>query len=114
MLGARLEVRARTNSMMPKAKLVFDSVERCGIYPFTLPLYHPFTPACAVHDREYLAQAKPRKQIDDEFLEMMEEIAADAIGEAAKQLKNESKLYYKLARVFGSVPWTLRKWGIIE
>lgn len=114
MLGARLEVSARLGKTLPKTRMVLDQVDRCGIYPFVLPLYHPFTPACEIHDREYVDQKKPRAQVDKELLENFQDIARDSIGLAREQLIREAKFYYRLARLFGGIPWKLRKWGLMK
>lgn len=84
--------------------------ERCGIGFIRLPGGHCLTPACKIHDIEYLMakngnQLKGRKQIDQEMLFNMLTIANDRMFLGRWITKPQAYLFYYLVRWFGGIGW---------
>lgn len=97
------------------AKVVLDAVDRCGVWPLALPIYHPFTGSCVIHDLDYVHLREPREDRDNEFTARNEEIARlhagceDPPPTACHQLMTEAEFYHSVVRKLGWIPWQLRR-----
>jgi len=83
-----------------------DERNRCGVGSLSLPEDHPFTPACAEHDRRYLLYGKDRdqnmrKEIDKQLLQEMLIIANEFKGIKRAFYVGKAYLMYRLVRIFG-------------
>ena len=84
-----------------------DSVDRCGIYPFSTDAEDPFNPLCTWHDQMYVLkeqgkQTLSRKEVDKRFLTAMLILSGDS-----KLMRAKAFIYYGLARMIGGPFW---KW----
>jgi len=82
-----------------------DNHTGCGISPIATGKKDPFFEACRWHDQTYLDKSYAqnnlsREIIDKLFLAQMLIIAGDNFW-----LKLKARLYYRLARIFGSRFW---------
>lgn len=76
----------------------------CGHRPYWLTSPDDvFFPACAIHDKEYEMQLKPRRVVDADFLRYMLTIAGRSLF-----LRSKAYLYFQLARAFGGALWRKR------
>lgn len=83
---------------------------RCGIGVFTTGKKDPMIIACEKHDKNYVKYKlhggeKLRAEVDARFLQDMKEISKNR----GIHIKAQSYLYYSLARLFGWIPWYLRR-----
>jgi len=84
--------------------------DKCGAYIFATKSDSVFTPACRIHDLEYVKnetgeQNKTRLQIDKEFLQNLLVIANEHSGVRKTYLVTRAYMYYGLVRVFGGLVW---------
>ena len=88
-----------------------DEKERCGAGFLRTPKSDRLTPACAVHDVEYVRaekgrQPKSRSQVDKEFLErMLEAVRFEPIGWRRTLLRTQAYTYYLIVRTIGGFFW---------
>ena len=87
--------------------MVADKKNRCGVFPFSLPEQHPFTPICKMHDQVFVAKEQGfptggRKRVDIALLSGMLGVAKER---KSLSLKMQAYLYYGLARTFGKIFW---------
>lgn len=88
-----------------------DKCIRCGVGPFSLPVDHPFTRACALHDYDFdQAHAgtpeKTRAEADKQLFWRWALIANNApTAEESCNLMRDICKYWPLARDFGGIWW---------
>jgi len=84
-----------------------DDRDICGFGILSLPPEHPFTQACARHDRWYVRksleeQTPGRRRVDDLLLREMLHIAKE---EKSFKLKAQAYLYFGIAKLVGKIFW---------
>lgn len=82
---------------------------RCGIGPFTTGPNDPMIKACQWHDQFYIENKLHGKESlraygDSRFYDKMKSIAKNNL-----LLRIQAIIYYALARLFGWIPWYLRR-----
>jgi hypothetical protein len=86
-------------------KIPDDTHIGCGVYPLITSEKDPMLPACAWHDKAYVEGSwqqhfMTRKEVDDEFLRRMLELAGSSL-----LLKARAYTYYGLVRACGGPFW---------
>lgn len=85
--------------------------DRCGGGFLHTPQSDKLTPACEVHDHEYVKaesgeQTKSRKQVDDQFLDQMLTLVAYEKNSWKRGLLTvQAYTYYGIVRLVGGLFW---------
>lgn len=80
-----------------------DPEPRCGWKWLSLPRKHPFTPACRLHDLDYIAKDKPLDVVDLKFYERCKLIAKNLKD---KNLERLAEVCYRIVKLWGRFRYT--------
>lgn len=84
----------------------WDTVVRCGVWPFVLPADDPLTECCAKHDAQYSNQAW---QISHNRSEADAELRDSILKTQKGWRRYMAYPFYGLVRIFGGLFWSVKE-----